>query len=236
LSAEDLGVQLDNALKNARSRYDEARNGDEYPEILSTSIEVAFRSAMALAFRNGVKRSASRGSVTEKAASMADACSGHLQAKGENYQVVWARDTFLSVAALQLALNRPNPDAALRLIEATALSIDLGQKIALVAMAIDNVWDSHAAAEAARSGLSKGGKNKQPDWESRFAPIARSFCAGKDKVSLGDLVRRARKWAVQEIGGGRSVSLPTSAKGITDGLKRMEMKGELQIPGRERKG
>lgn len=75
-------------------------------------------------------------------------------------------------------------------------------------------------------------KGREALWEARFTPVAAKFCHGREKVSLGALVREARRWSDAERAEGRNPGLPGTDDGIERGIKRMEKRGALTIPGR----
>lgn len=94
----------------------------------------------------------------------------------------------------------------------------------LIDRAADNAWKLHRQGAAQRGRVAS--------WEQAFLPTARDHCEGKAKVSLASLVRVAKAWGEEERAAGRNPGLPGTEDGVERGIKRMERRGVLTIPGR----
>ena len=95
----------------------------------------------------------------------------------------------------------------------------------LIDKAAENAWKIYRQGEAQRGRVAS--------WEQTFLPHALAFCEGKSEVSLASLVREARAWGDAERAAGRNPGLPGTDDGIERGIKRMEKRGVLAIPGRQ---
>ena len=210
----------------ARDAYQQAVNDANDDRVARSALEVAYRGAILLASRNGVTLPPEGDGSYVKVEAMRLA-SRQWDEAGETEI---AHNTFGLVARIKRMLN--GPIRRRPLVAIMAAYIELGEKLVLLGWTIDGVWADFSRAENARKGLSAGGRNKSPVWQQAFAPVARRYCAERKKVSLGELVRLARTWAAEEQRDGRKVFLPSSAKGIEAGLKRLIKLGELIVPGR----
>lgn len=93
-----------------------------------------------------------------------------------------------------------------------------------IARSAENAWKLYRQGEARRG--------RVVSWEQTFLPHALSFCEGKSHVTVASLVRLARQWADAERAEGRNPGLPGTEDGVERGIKRMERRRVLEIPGR----
>lgn len=89
----------------------------------------------------------------------------------------------------------------------------------------ENAWKLYRQGEAQRGRVAS--------WEQTFLPHAVVHCEGKSQVTVAALVRLAKSWGEAEREAGRNPGLPGTDDGIERGIKRMEKRGVLTIPGRQ---
>lgn len=146
-----------------------------------------------------------------------------------------ALETFSTIARTQAILEGRDPDCehegdrTAKLILAAAA---MGHCDTTIGLCENGHLEDFADAKWLLSQRGAHLRDRLPKWEESFQPFANAYCTGKSKVTLGELVLEARKWAQEEISAGRNPGIPATDDGITAGLKRMESRG-LSIPGRK---
>jgi hypothetical protein len=147
------------------------------------------------------------------------------------------RDAFKAIASMEFALDgSPAPDInADQLGTLLIAAFNLGQIDAKMGLWETGIWRDYGEAKYKLHRLGSGQRGRVAEWESQFIPIARAYCSGRSKVSLGELVRHARSWAEAETRASRNPGLPATDDGIKAGLKRMGESGQLVIPGRSKR-
>lgn len=146
-----------------------------------------------------------------------------------------AREAISAIADTQAILEGRDAeceDEGVRTAKLVICAARIGHADTIARLDENGLWDELGEAKwkLFRQGSTQRGR--QAAWESAFLPDAEAFCAGKAKVSLGQLTSRARTWAEGERKAGRNPQLPSTDDGIKAGLKRMETTGTLIIPGR----
>jgi hypothetical protein len=153
------------------------------------------------------------------------------------FKLLIALEAFSSIARTQAILEGRDPDCedegdrTAKLILAAAA---MGHCDTSISLCENGHWEDFGDAKWKLFQRGAHLRNRVPEWEAGFLPIAANHCEGKESVTLGQLVRLARAWAEQERKAGRNPQLPSSDMGIKAGLKRMETAGTLIIPGRKK--
>jgi len=161
-----------------------------------------------------------------------DACDAHL-ARDEDFRVTCAREAFDAIGMVELALRAmaSSTDAEGDTARLLLLGGRLGHADVMLGLVTTGLWAEYGTAVHALYERGAHLRDRVPDWEDGFMPVAKSFCEGKAKVTYGALVQRARDWRNAEIAAGRNPGLPASDDGIKAGLKRMQRRG-LTVPGK----
>jgi hypothetical protein len=146
------------------------------------------------------------------------------------------RDAFKAIASIEFGLEGSAvPDlTADQLGTLLIAAFNLGQIDAKMGLWETGIWRDYGEAKFKLHKLGSGQRGRVAEWESRFLPVARAYCGGRSKVTLGELVRHARSWAEAETRARGNPGLPATDDGIKAGLKRMESSGQLAIPGRSK--
>lgn len=151
------------------------------------------------------------------------------------FKLQLALEAFSSIARTQAIIEGRDPDCeeegdrTAKLILAAGA---MGHCDTAISLCENGHWDDYGDAKFKLFQMGGTQRGRQATWEAAFLPDAKAFCIGKAKVSLGQLTTRARTWAEGERKAGRNPDLPATDDGIKAGLKRMERRGALTIPGR----
>lgn len=217
------------AYKDARSFYSENSQSSNQSERLNTAIAFVFAAAVCVAVSEGVNSCAGVNRA-EHAISMCRMCKAFLVNKPDNYSVRAARDAFGAVAVLEHLLSAASTGTG-DPIKLALAALDLGQKVFQIGAVAEGLWNNWERDKCAREALSAGGQNFVPSWEAEFCNLAEAFCKNKLKVSYGSLIRQAKIWRDSQPLDGRISDFPKTDEGIRKGIKRLEKKGKLHLPG-----
>lgn len=150
-----------------------------------------------------------------------------------------AAESIVALEALQAILegwDSESEDEGVRTAKLILLGSQIGTLSSILAQwetglidaAAANAWKLYRQGEAQRGRVAS--------WEQSFLPRAIAYCDGKVHVTLASLVRLAKEWADVERAAGRNPGLPGTEDGIERGIKRMERRAVLTIPGRSYAG
>lgn len=221
--ADQLQPQIDAAIEKGDAN-----------EFVNLSVRATYVTALAICRDAGIPPPRPAG-LTQLSLFLAfrDACDAHLE-RGVDDRVSFAREAFDAIATVEAELRARSPtsigakgDTARLLL----LGARLGRADVMLELVRTGRWKEFQ--EALRSLHDRGAhlRGRVPTWEEAFMPAAALFCEGKKKVTLGQLVTEARRWADSKIAAHENPSLPITDDGIKAGLRRMESRG-LSIPGR----
>lgn len=203
-------------------------------DALNISVRATFMTALAICRSVGMEAPRPRDtSLASVCRAFRDACDMRTAAQGDDFRVTCAREAFDAIAMVQSALSAmaTSTDAEGDVARLLLLGGRLGHADVMLGLVTTGLWDEYGAAVHALYERGAHLRDRVPDWEDGFMPIAKSFCAGKAKVTYGALVQRARDWRDAEIAAGRNPGLPATDDGIKAGLKRMQRRG-LTVPGK----
>lgn len=216
-----------------RPKIEAAMERGDVNEAVNLSVQATFLTAIAICRDVGIPAPRPRDTGLESlCGAFRDACDAHL-ATDEDFRVTCARDAFDAIAMVETALKArvshvgSEGDTARLLL----LGGRLGHADVMLGLVTSGLLAEYGVAVHALYNRGAHLRNRLPDWEVSFQPVAQAFCTGKNKVSLGALVLEARRWGEAERDAGRNPGIPATDGGITAGLKRMEARG-LSIPGR----
>ncbi|WP_284222542.1 hypothetical protein [Brevundimonas denitrificans] len=148
-----------------------------------------------------------------------------------------AAESFMALEAVQAILegwDSESEDEGVRTAKLILLGSQMGMFSSILAQwetgqidaAAANAWKLYRQGEAQRGRVAS--------WEQSFLPHAVADCEGRTHVTLASLVRLAKEWAGAERAAGRNPGLPGTDDGIERGIKRMERRAVLTIPGRSK--
>lgn len=163
-----------------------------------------------------------------------DACDAHLS-RDDSGRVRIARAAFAAIAEVEAALSPRGPVVGPNLDTATVFLMGkrFGEASSSIGWLISGVLEEYGKSVHTFQKTGASRRGIVPKWQADFLPVAVEYCSGKAKVTLGELVREARRWAESEIALTRNPGIPAREAGIMAGLRRMESRG-LSIPGRKR--
>lgn len=208
---------------------------EAWSEAVILSVRATFLTAVNIADTCGILAPRTRNSsLLNLCRLFRDACQHHLTTVEDDSRVIIARDAFDAIAACQAVLqergdNLPPGELVARLL---LLGSRLGQADVMLGLVTTGIWKEYGEAVSRLQNIGAHLRERVPNWEAAFLPVAVAYCAGKQKVHLAELRRHAQKWATTERAAGNNPGLPATDKGVDDGLKRMESSGRLKIPGR----
>lgn len=216
-----------------RPEIDAAIERGDMNETINLSVRATFLTAVAICQDVGIP--APRPSNTEfesLCCAFRDACDAHLAAD-DDFRVTCARDAFDALAMVESALkariaNGINKGDTARLL---LFGGRLGHADVMLGLVTSGLMAEYGVAVHALYERGAHLRDRIPDWEDGFMPVAKAFCDCKAKVTYGALVARARDWRDAEIAAGRNPGVPATDDGIKAGLKRMQRRG-LTIPGK----
>lgn len=205
-----------------------------WSDAVSVSVRASFVTALNICRDSGIP--APRPSETSLLAvcrAFCDACDNYLATNESDFRVVVARDAFDAIAVAQEALRGPVGDRPPTDVVAHLLLIGgrLGHADVMLGLVTSGLMAEYGTAVHALYERGAHLRDRVPDWEEGFMPVAESFCRGKAKVTYGALVSHARGWRDAEIAAGRNPGVPATDDGIKAGIKRMQRRG-LIIPGK----
>ena len=146
-----------------------------------------------------------------------------------------AAECFIALEAVQAILegwDGESEDEGVRTAKLVLLGTQMGMLSSILAQwetgqidaAAANAWKLYRQGEAQRGRVAS--------WEQSFLPHAIAYCDGKAHVTIASMVRQAKEWAGAERAAGRNPGLPGTDDGIERGIKRMERRAVLTLPGR----
>lgn len=210
---------------------------EAWSEAIKLSVRATFQTACNICDTSGIPvPTPSNTSLLELSRCLRDACERHLTTVDDDFRVAIARDAFDTIATCQAVLQEPSGNLPPDEIVARLLLLggQLGHADVMLGLVTTGIWKDYGEAVFWRQNIGGHLRERVPEWESAFLPIAVAYCVGKQSVSLGELRRRAQSWASAERAAGNNPGLPATDKGIDAGLKRMESNHRLTIPGRTR--
>lgn len=204
-------------------------------EIVNLAMRATYLTAIAICEDAGVPiRLPSGQSQLRKYRALRDACDAHL-AENDDERVAIACEAFVAIAVAESTLRSRSPTSDKKAEDDARILLagaQLGQVDAMLGMVRTGHLQQYGEAVFRLQKIGAHLSGRVPPWEEAFMPAAASFCEGKKKVSLGQLVVEARRWEAASIASGDKPGLPSTEEGIKKGLKRMELRG-LSIPGRQ---
>ena len=218
-----------------RPQIEDAIAKGDVNEIVNLAMRATYLTAIAICEDAGVPmRLPSDQSQRRKYRALRDACDAHLEANDDE-RVAIAREAFVAIAVAESTLRARSPTRNKKAGDAARILLagaQLGQVDAMLGMVRSGQLQQYDEAVFRLQKIGAHLSGRVPPWEEAFMPAAASFCEGKKKVTLGQLVVEARKWDKANIASGNIPSLPSTEDGIKKGLRRMELRG-LSIPGRQ---
>lgn len=148
-----------------------------------------------------------------------------------------AAESIVALEALQAILegwDSESDDEGVRTAKLILLGSQIGTLSSILAQWETGQIDAAAANAWKLYRLGEGKRGRVVSWEQAFLPHAVAFCEGQKHVTLAAVVRLAKEWAGAERAAGRNPGLPGTDDGIEKGIKRMERRAVLTIPGRSK--
>lgn len=228
---------IEDQITKFRLEFDQALEKGELEKALGAAVDGIFLSALKMAGEAGAVRRPfpPEGGIFAYSKSLREDCDQYLTDNAEDFKVATARHAFDAIMEAQGFLkghHGPHPLPTV-LAQLMLLGARLGHADVMVTMVSSGLWDEFGEAKWKLHNIGSGQRGREAPWEAAFAPAAREFCEkmGKD-ATFGAVVRRAKRWAEEEKKQGRHQELPATDDGIKAGVRRMEKRGDLLIPGR----
>jgi hypothetical protein len=226
-------------INEDRAAYDEAIETGRYADAYRAQFMSLWKRAQRILLKDGLILEWHRTpmSALDMAASFVSAMDDVLARESERASYKWkpVRDAFAAMTTVQAFLEGRLPvendeDRVGRLLICGAA---LGYaEFQLVLIEIGH-WESYSRAKSAYDRIAKASRDRLAPWLKAFAPIARAYCAGRSKVTLGQLRGQAREWASGPRAPGQNWQLPADDKSLNTGFKKLVRLGLLTIPGRQ---
>lgn len=230
------GPKIDEQIDAFRAELDGAVDVKDWERALSSAVDGVFLTALKVAGESGaVRRPIPEGGIYDYASSLREDCDQYLEADPDDFRIVTARHAFDAIMEAQGFLLGGVGEQSIpaMMAQLMLLGARLGHADVMLSMVTTGLWDEFGEAKFKLHNIGSYQRGRQAPWEGAFLPVAQQFCekAGTD-ATFGAVVRRANRWFADEKKQGRHHEFPTTEDGIKAGVRRMEKRGDLVIPGR----